>query len=151
MESTSQGEIAQLTADIVSAFVTNNKIDQGELSKLIGKVHLALAKAPAAAAEPEKPNLVPAVPIKKSVTADYIISLEDGRKFKTLKRHLGMRGLTPDEYRAKWGLPRDYPMVAPSYAKKRSQLAKSSGLGRKGGSAAPAKKAVKTRKRTAVR
>ena len=147
METNDHGEIVQLTADIVSAFVANNKIDQGELSKLIENVHLALVRAPAAAAQPEKPNLVPAVPIKKSVTPDYIISLEDGRKFKSLKRHLkGHYNLTPDEYRAKWGLPRDYPMVAPNYAKARSELAKSMGLGRKSGTAS-VKKAPKPRKR----
>ena len=146
MDSIDHTGVAQLTADIVSAFVTNNKVEQGELSNLIEKVHLALVKAPAAAAEPEKPNLVPAVPIKKSVTPDYIISLEDGKKFKSLKRHLqGSYNLTPEEYRAKWGLPRDYPMVAPNYAKARSDLAKKMGLGRKSG-AAPARKAAKPRK-----
>jgi predicted transcriptional regulator len=149
MESINQGEIGQLTADIVSAFVANNKIEQGQLSKLIEEVHLALVRAPAATAEPEKPNLVPAVPIKKTITADYIISLEDGRKFKSMKRHLGNLGMTPDEYRAKWGLPRDYPMVAPNYAKARSDLAKSMGLGRKSGSEAPAKKSAKPSKRAA--
>jgi len=85
MDPTSHSNIAQLTAEIVSAFVTSNKVEQGELSNLIEKVHLALVKAPSAAAEPEKPNLVPAVPIKKSVTPDYIISLEDGKKFKSLR------------------------------------------------------------------
>ena len=148
MDSINHDSIAQLTADIVSAFVTNNKIEQSELGNLIEKVHLALVKAPAAAAEPEKPNLVPAVPIKKSVTPDYIISLEDGKKFKSLKRHLmGSYNLTPEEYRAKWGLPSDYPMVAPNYAKARSDLAKKMGLGRKSGAAAPARKA-KPRKRS---
>ena len=88
---------------------------------------------------------MPAVAIRKSVTPDYIVSLEDGRKFKSLKRHLqGSYGMTPDEYRAKWGLPRDYPMVAPNYAKARSDLAKRMGLGRKAG-AAPAKKSGRTR------
>ena len=110
-------------------------------------MHLALVRAPAAAAEPEQKPLVPAVAIRKSVTPDYIVSLEDGRKFKSLKRHLaGTYGMTPDEYRAKWGLPRDYPMVAPNYAKARSDLAKRMGLGRKG-PAAPAKK--RGRKRAA--
>ena len=91
---------------------------------------MALVKAPAAAAEPEKPNLVPAVPIKKSVTPDYIISLEDGKKFKSLKRHLRTQyKMTPEQYREKWGLPPDYPMVAPNYAAARSQLAKQMGLG----------------------
>ena len=140
MESVHQDEIVQLTADIVSAYVANNKIGTNELSKLIEEVHLALVRAPAAATEPEQKPLVPAVAIRKSVTPDYIVSLEDGRKFKSLKRHLqGSYGMTPDEYRAKWGLPRDYPMVAPNYAKARSDLAKRMGLGRKAG-AAPAKK-----------
>jgi predicted transcriptional regulator len=150
MEAINHGEIAQLTAEIVSAFVTNNKIDQSGLRKLIEDVHLALAKAPAGAAELAKPNLLPAVPIKKSVTPDSIISLEDGRKFKSLKRHIAVHyNLTPEEYRAKWGLPRDYPMVAPNYAKARSALAKSIGLGHKSGKSAPAKKSPKPRKRFA--
>ena len=107
-------------------------VEAGQLSKLIEEVHVALVRAPAAAAEPEQKELVPAVAIRKSVTPDYIVSLEDGRKFKSLKRHLaGTYGMTPDEYRAKWGLPRDYPMVAPNYAKARSDLAKRMGLGRK--------------------
>src|SRR4029079_14777080 len=119
-------------------------------SQLIENVHLALVRAPAAAAEPEKPDLVPAVPIKKSVPPDYIISLEDGKKFKSLKRHLkGSYNLTPEEYRAKWGLPRDYPMVAPNYAQARSELAKKIGLGRKSGADTPTKKRAKPRKRTA--
>jgi len=148
MDPTSHSNIAQLTAEIVSAFVTSNKVEQGELSNLIEKVHLALVKAPASAAEPEKPNLVPAVPIKKSVTPDYIISLEDGKKFKSLKRHLkGSYQLTPEEYRSKWGLPRDYPMVAPNYAKARSDLAKKMGLGRKSGAGGLARMAAKPRKR----
>ena len=150
MDSINHDSIAQLTADIVSAFVTNNKIEQSELGNLIEKVHLALVKAPAAAAEPEKPNLVPAVPIKKSITPDYIISLEDGKKFKSLKRHLmSSYNLTPEEYRAKWGLPSDYPMVAPNYAKARSDLAKKMGLGRKSGAEAVASKKAKPRKRAA--
>ena len=148
MDSISHGGVVQITAEIVSAFVTNNKVEQGELSNLIETVHLALVKAPAAAAEPEKSDLVPAVPIKKSVTPDYIISLEDGKKFKSLKRHLmSSYNLTPEEYRAKWGLPRDYPMVAPNYAKARSDLAKKMGLGRKSGAEALARKAAKPRKR----
>ena len=132
MVSADRDELVQLTADIVSAYVTNNTIESGQLSKLIEEVHAALVRAPVAASEPEQKPLVPAVPIKKSVTADYIVSLEDGRKFKSLKRHLqGTYGMTPEEYRAKWGLPRDYPMVAPNYAKARSDLAKRMGLGRK--------------------
>ena len=94
-------------------------------------VHASIAglSTPAAAQEPEKP--VPPVSIKKSITPDYLISLEDGKRYKSLKRHLSGRGLTPDEYRAKWGLQRDYPMVVPNYAAQRSELAKSMGLGRK--------------------
>ena len=130
-------ELAELTADIVSAFVSSNAVPMAGLSDLIASVHLSLSGlrqpvvAPVAA-------LVPAVNPKRSVFPDYIISLEDGRRFKSLKRHLGLLGMTPDEYRAKWGLARDYPMVAPNYAATRSALAKASGLGRK---AAPVKKA----------
>ena len=149
---TDNGGVVQITAEIVSAFVTNNKVEQGEVSNLIEKVHLALVKAPATAAEPEKPNLVPAVPIKKSVTPDYIISLEDGKKFKSLKRHImSSYNLTPEDYRAKWGLPRDYPMVAPNYAKARSDFAKKMGLGRRRGAEALASKAAKPRKRATKR
>lgn len=148
MDAAEREDLVQLTADIVSAYVTNNTIESGDLSKLIEDVHTALVRAPAAATEPEQKPLVPAVPVRKSVTPDYIISLEDGRKFKSLKRHLqGTYGMTPEEYRAKWGLPRDYPMVAPNYAKARSELAKRMGLGRK---AAPAaKKGGRGRKRAA--
>jgi predicted transcriptional regulator len=147
MESINRDDLVQLTADIVSAYVTNNQVEAGQLSKLIEEVHVALVRAPAAAAEPEQKELVPAVAIRKSVTPDYIVSLEDGRKFKSLKRHLaGTYGMTPDEYRAKWSLPRDYPMVAPNYAKARSDLAKRMGLGRKAGEA-PAKKGARGRKR----
>jgi predicted transcriptional regulator len=150
MDSFDQSGTVQLTADIVSAFVTNNKLTSEQLSSLIADVHKALVRAPAAAAMPKQEPLVPAVPIKKSVTPDYIICLEDGGRFKSLKRHLsGRYSMTPNEYRAKWGLPRDYPMVAPNYAKTRSELAKSMGLGRKSGSAAPKKKAAKPRKRAA--
>jgi predicted transcriptional regulator len=134
MDSVEQDDLVQLTAEIVSAYVSNNKIESSEIGKLIEEVHVALKRAPNASAtqEPEPP--VPAVPIRKSVTPDYIVSLEDGRKFKSLKRHLqGTYGMTPEEYRTKWGLPRDYPMVAPNYAKARSDLAKKMGLGRKSG------------------
>lgn len=124
--------LIELTADVVSAYVSNNPVPAGELPALIGQVHAAL-KGTAGGCAPEKPEaLKPAVPIKKSVTADYIISLEDGKRFKSLKRHLATHyGLSPDEYRAKWGLPADYPMVAPNYAAARSALAKTMGLGRK--------------------
>jgi predicted transcriptional regulator len=131
MEIIGRDGTAQLTAEIVSAYVARNKIESDQLTKLIEVVHLALARAPGAAAEPKVEALVPAVPVKKSVTRDYIVCLEDGGKFKSLKRHLTKLGMTSDEYRAKWSLPRDYPMVAPSYAEKRSTLAKKSGLGLK--------------------
>lgn len=121
-------DLAELTSEIVSAYVTNNKLSPTELSDIIGSVHSALrGLAETKAPEPEK--LVPIVPIKKSITPDFLISLEDGRRYKSLKRHLSGRGLTPAEYREKWGLARDYPMVAPNYAKQRSELAKSLGLG----------------------
>lgn len=128
----STNALIELTADVVSAYVSNNPVPAGELPALIGQVHAAL-KGTANRVTPEKPEaLKPAVPIRKSVTPDYIISLEDGKKFKSLKRHLSTHhGLTPDEYRAKWGLPADYPMVAPNYAASRSALAKTMGLGRK--------------------
>jgi predicted transcriptional regulator len=123
--------LIELTADVVSAYVGNNSVSSSALPEIIGSVFSALTAltAPPPAPEAEKP--VPAVPIKKSVTPDYLISLEDGRRYKSLRRHLGGRGLSPDQYRAKWGLSPDYPMVAPNYAKQRSELAKSMGLGRK--------------------
>jgi predicted transcriptional regulator len=127
---TESTEAVALTADIVSAYVSNNSVEAGELANLISQVHQALIQAAEGPkAEPEAPP-TPAVPVKKSITPDYLISLEDGRKYKSLKRHLSTRGLTPDEYRAKWGLPKDYPMVAASYSAQRSSLAKSLGLGR---------------------
>jgi predicted transcriptional regulator len=130
-----------LTAEIVAAYVANNPVPAADLADLIATVHTAvvgLGSPPA----PEPPT--PAVNPKRSVFPDYIVSLEDGRKFKTMKRHLGLLGLTPEEYRAKWGLPRDYPMIAPNYAAARSELAKKAGLGRK---AAPkkAKASLKTK------
>lgn len=119
-----------LVVDIVSAYVGNNPVPRDGLPGLIADVSAALARFGQAAPEPEnKP--VPAVNPKRSVFPDYILSLEDGKQYRTLKRHLSKRGLTPAEYREKWGLPASYPMVAESYAAKRSQLAKSLGLGRK--------------------
>lgn len=131
----------ELTASIVSAYVTKNSVPMANLAGLVASVHESLNKL-ATRAEPEPVPATPAVPIKKSVTPDYIISLEDGRKFKSLKRHLATHhGMTPEQYRAKWGLPPDYPMVAPNYAATRSELAKTMGLGRKSGprEAPPAK------------
>jgi predicted transcriptional regulator len=117
-----------ITADVVAAYVSHNSVRTADLPDLIASVHGALQslKAPQQG-EPEKRE--PPVPIKKSITPDFLISLEDGRRYKSLRRHLTGRGLTPEQYREKWGLSRDYPMVAPNYAKRRSELAKASGLG----------------------
>jgi predicted transcriptional regulator len=123
-----QLDYASITADIVSSYVANNSVHRADLPNVIASVHAALqGLAAPKQEEPAKPQ--PAVSIRKSVTPDFLISLEDGKKYKTLKRHLGTVGLTPEEYRAKWGLPTDYPMVAPNYAQKRSELATSMGLG----------------------
>lgn len=138
-----QIHLIELTADIVSAYVGNNAVPPATLPDLIQSVNSSLAKI-RRPREPEKPVQEPAVNPKRSVFPDYIICLEDGKKFKSLKRHLGVHyGLTPDEYREKWGLARDYPMVAPNYAAQRSALAKSSGLGRKG--SRPTRKATAKR------
>ena len=121
-------DFIELAADIVSAYVSNNTVAAGELPSLIGQVYSALQHT--AGAAPAAEPLNPAVPIRKSVMPDHIVCLEDGKKFKSLRRHLRTHyNLTPDEYRAKWGLPADYPMVAPNYAASRSELAKKMGLG----------------------
>jgi predicted transcriptional regulator len=123
--------LIQLTADIVSAHVSNNSVATTELPTLIQSVFTALSVT-ANPAEPEAPKQEPAVPIRSSVKHDYIVCLEDGAKLKMLKRYLRTNyNLSPEEYRAKWNLPRDYPMVAPAYAEQRRTLAKSIGLGRK--------------------
>ena len=133
------------TADIVTAFVTKNSVPAAELPHLIQAVHTALARLGQGAEEPAAEAKTPAVSIKKSVGADFIICLEDGRKFKSLKRHLKSKyNLTPEEYRAKWSLPKDYPMVAPSYSASRSALAKEMGLGSGGRTKPAAKKPRKT-------
>ena len=122
--------LIDLTADIVSAYVSNNTISPQDLTGLIAEVHLALSKTVTQEPEPEPEPIKPAVPVKKSITPEYIICLEDGKKFKSLKRHLRTHyNMSPEEYREKWGLAADYPMVAPSYAQARSQLAKKMGLG----------------------
>ncbi len=124
--------ILALTAQIVSAHVSNNTVASENLSALIRQVHQALANVGQATPEPEK--LQPAVPVKRSVFPDYIVCLEDGKKLKMLKRHLqSAYNMTPDAYRERWGLPPDYPMVAPNYAERRSALARQIGLGRKDG------------------
>jgi len=118
----------ELTTEIVAAYVSNNPVQSSDLANLIRNVHDALTNI--STEEVQAPEAKPAIPVKKSVTDDYLICLEDGKKFKSLKRHLRAKyDMTPDEYREKWGLPFDYPMVAPSYARKRSQLAKKMGLG----------------------
>ncbi|GJD63770.1 MucR family transcriptional regulator [Methylobacterium frigidaeris] len=124
-------DFVALAGSIVSAYVAHNSVPAADLPGLIASVHGALAGLGAPAA-PEPVKLEPPVPIRKTVTPDHIISLEDGKPYRTLKRHLAGRGLTPEQYREKWGLPRDYPMVAANYAAQRSELAKNSGLGRKG-------------------
>jgi predicted transcriptional regulator len=129
-ENAASSNFIELAADIVSAYVSNNSVPTGDLPGLISEVHLALAKVGNGAAEAPAEAQKPAVSIKKSVTPDYIICLEDGKKFKSLKRHLRTQyNLTPEQYREKWGLAPDYPMVAPNYAKARSDLAKEMGLG----------------------
>lgn len=121
------------TSDIVAAHVSNNSVAVSDLPLIISSVHGALAGLSGQAAEQARPD--PAVPIKSSIKPDYIVCLEDGKKLKMLKRHLMTHyGMTPEDYRAKWGLPNDYPMVAPNYAEKRRQLAKAIGLGKKKGS-----------------
>ncbi len=143
MTEDNQPNYVDLAAGIVSAFVSNNSVQTSELPALISNVHAALAKVGAGTAEQPKAELVPAVSIKKSVTPDQIICLEDGKKFKSLKRHLRTAyAMTPDEYRAKWGLPPDYPMVAPNYAAARSELAKNMGLGQKRRTGAKRRKAA---------
>ncbi len=129
-DSDSSESFIALTANIVSAYVSNNTVQAGDIPALINQVHSALSRVssqqPVSASEPTKP----AVPVKRSVTPEYIVCLEDGKKFKSLKRHLRTQyNMTPEQYREKWGLPPDYPMVAPNYAQARSALAKQMGLG----------------------
>src|ERR1700733_10251690 len=123
--------LLDLTAKIVSAYAGNAKLSAAELTETIGSVSRALVQINATNLEPEKKELVPAVPVKKSVTPDFIICLEDGKKLRMLKRHLmSTYNMTPEQYKAKWDLPKDYPLVAPNYARTRSELAKKIGLGR---------------------
>jgi predicted transcriptional regulator len=123
-------DLVEMAAEIVSAYVSANPVAAQDIPALIRTVHGALKEVSGAAPTQADQSQEPAVSIKKSVTPDFIICLEDGKKFKSLKRHLRTRySMTPDEYRTKWGLPHDYPMVAPNYAKERSNLAKRMGLG----------------------
>jgi predicted transcriptional regulator len=134
-----KSEIIEMTADIVSAYVGNNSVATADLPSLIQSVHRALSGVATGVETVEAAPKEPAVPLKRSITPDYLVCLEDGRKFKSLKRHLRTKyNMSPEEYRAKWGLAKDYPMVAPNYAKARSELAKQMGLGQ-GGRKAPRK------------
>jgi predicted transcriptional regulator len=129
-------QVLSLAAQIVSAHVAHNSVPSQEIPALIQSVYTTLTRVGSPPVDVEKPQ--PAVPVKKSVFPDHIVCLEDGKKLKMLKRHLQTHfSLTPEQYREKWGLPRDYPMVAPNYAEKRSVLAKSIGLGRKPGTTLP--------------
>jgi len=133
-------EVIEMTTEIVSAFVSNNSVAAADLPALIQSVHRALSGITGGVEVAEVAPKEPAVPVRRSITPDFLICLEDGRKFKSLKRHLRTKyNMSPEEYRAKWALPKDYPMVAPNYAKARSDLAKQMGLGQ-GGRQAPRKK-----------
>jgi len=127
----SEDELLRMTADVVAAYVSNNTLPTAQLAEVINAVYSSLKTIEGQVAQPQPEALKPAVPIRKSVTAEYLICLEDGKKLKMLKRHLrSTYNMTPDEYRAKWGLQPDYPMVAPNYAERRSEFAKKIGLGR---------------------
>jgi len=126
--------LIEYAATIVQAYIGNNRASVSDVAALVRDVHAALAGLGRPGSEPAATTQKPAVPVKKSITPDYVICLEDGKKLKMLKRYLRTRyKLTTDEYRAKWGLPADYPMVAPNYSTRRSEFAKKIGLGRKRG------------------
>jgi predicted transcriptional regulator len=130
MSDVGESSLIALTASIVSAYVSNNSVSASEIPSLISQVHSALTQVAGGRGEIIAEPLKPAVPIKRSINSDFIVCLEDGKKFKSLKRHLRTQyGMTPEQYREKWGLSPDYPMVAPNYAAARSQLAKQMGLG----------------------
>ena len=127
-------ELLRMTADVVAAYVSNNTLPTAQLAEVINAVYSSLRSLEGHSAEPQPEPLKPAVPIRKSVTPDFLVCLEDGKKLKMLKRHLrSTYNMTPDEYRAKWGLAPDYPMVASNYAEQRSEFAKKIGLGRGAG------------------
>ncbi len=130
---TAEDQLLRMTTDVVAAYVSNNTLPTGQLAEIIASVYSSLRALDHSPAEGRGDALRPAVPVRKSITPDYLICLEDGKKLKMLKRHLrSTYGLTPDAYRAKWGLSADYPMVAPNYAEQRSAFAKQIGLGRTG-------------------
>ncbi len=147
-----QNKLTNMVVEIVGAFVSNNSVPSAELPSLITSVHKAITGLSGAEEVKSPEPLAPAVSIKKSVGSDYIICLEDGRKFKSLKRHLRTKySLSPEEYRAKWNLPKDYPMVAPAYAQARSDLAKKMGLGQGGRVTASAAVSAKRGRKPAVK
>lgn len=129
--SPSPGSVLEHTAEVVAAYVGNNTVPLTGLSELIQSVHAALERLGRPPEPMQDHSPQPPVPIRRSITPDHLISLEDGLPYKSLRRHLATRGLTPEQYRAKWGLRPDYPMVAPNYSKQRSELARTLGLGRK--------------------
>lgn len=129
-DTTATSNFIELTAEIVSAYVSNNTVSATDIPALINQVHAALTRVNAGGVDTGNEALKPAVSVKKSITPEYIVCLEDGKKFKSLKRHLRTQyNMTPEQYREKWNLPADYPMVAPNYAAARSELAKQMGLG----------------------
>ena len=130
---TAEDQLLRMTTEVVAAYVSNNTLPTAELPDIISSVYSSLRSLDHSPVNGRGDALKPAVPVRKSITPDYLICLEDGKKLKMLKRHLrSTYGLTPDAYRAKWGLPADYPMVAPNYAEARSTFAKQIGLGRSG-------------------
>ena len=132
MTDTAGKNFIDLTANIVSAYLANNPTPAAEIPGLISQIHAALVRVSTGRTEAPLEPAKPAVSVKKSMTPDYLVCLEDGKRFKSLKRHLRTQyGMTPEQYREKWGLPADYPMVAPNYAVARSKLGKEMGLGRK--------------------
>ena len=138
---TAEDQLLRMTTEVVAAYVSNNTLPTAQLADIIASVYSSLRALDHSPADGRGEALRPAVPVRKSITPDYLICLEDGKKLKMLKRHLrSTYGLTPDAYRAKWGLPPDYPMVAPNYAEQRSAFAKQIGLGRSGGRAGRAAK-----------
>jgi predicted transcriptional regulator len=137
-----QSDTLEMAAEVLAAFVSNNPLPKSELPALIQTIHDALTRLSMGVenAAPKEEPKQPAVSIRKSITPEYLICLEDGKQFKSLKRHLGTHGLTPDQYRMKWNLPADYPVVAPNYAATRSALAKAIGLGQLGAKAGARKR-----------
>jgi predicted transcriptional regulator len=147
--------IRDLVAEVAAAYFANSHVGVGEIpavidqiAKSLGGVGVVAESAPAAAEPPAAKKLTPAQ-IRKSITPDAIVSFEDGKPYKTLRRHLSVKGLTPDQYREKWGLPKDYPMVSPNYSAARSQMARAIGLGAKGGRRGPSRAAAPSRRKRA--